>query len=58
MTLPLDLEDEREELDDDDFREEAEEDLELEPVLFEVVIREDLLEEPLLVRARLFPVMD
>ena len=58
MTLPLDLEDEREELDDDDFREEAEEDLELEPVLFEVVIREDPLEEPFLVRARLFPVMD
>ncbi len=58
MTLPLDLEDEREELDDDDFREEAEEDLELEPVFFEVVTREDPLEEPLLVETRLFPVMD
>jgi hypothetical protein len=56
--LLLDLEDEREERDDDDFREEAEEDLALELVLFEVVTREDPEEEPLLVRTRLFPVMD
>ncbi len=54
----LELEDEREERDDDDLREEAEEDLGLDPVLFEVVIREDPEEEPLLVRTRLFPVMD
>lgn len=58
MTLLLDLEDEREERDDDDFREEAEEDLVLELVLFEVVTREDPEEEPLLVITRLFPVMD
>ena len=55
MTLPLDLEDER---DDVDFREEAEEDLALELVLFEIVTLEDLEEEPFLVRTRLFPVMD
>ncbi len=54
----LELEDEREERDDDDFREEAEEDLVLELVLFEVVIREDPEEDPLLVITRLFPVMD
>ena len=58
MTLLLDLEDEREERDDDDFCVEAEEDLVLELVLFEVVTREDPEEEPLLVRTRLFPVMD
>ncbi len=58
MTLPLDLEDEREVRDDVDLREEAEEDLALELVLFEVVTLEDLEEEPFLVRTRLFPVMD
>lgn len=58
MTLPLDVEDEREERDDDELREEAEEDLDLELDLIEVVPREDPLEEPLLVRTRLLPVMD
>lgn len=57
MTLPLD-EDEREERDDDDFREEVEEDLDLELIFFEVVTREDPEEDPFLVRTRLFPVMD
>ncbi len=58
MTLLLDVEDEREERDDDELREEAEEDLDLELDTLEVVPREDLEEELFLVETRLFPVMD
>ncbi len=58
MTLLLDLEDEREVRGGDDLREEAEEDLDLVLILFEVVPREDPEEEPLLVITRLLPVMD
>ncbi len=55
LTLLLDVEEER---DDDELREEAEEDLDLELDIFEVVPREDPEEEPFLVETRLFPVMD
>jgi hypothetical protein len=58
LTLLLDVEDEREERDDDELREEAEEDLDLELDTLEVVPREDLEEELFLVETRLFPVMD
>ncbi len=55
LTLLLDVEDER---DDDELREEAEEDLDLELDTLEVVPREDPEEELFLVETRLFPVMD